>query len=514
MMVPIVEGKTLPRKDIAISADVVVIGSGAGGAVMATELAEAGLDVVVLEEGSNTTPDTYGKMRITESLRVLGREAGSSAAIPIGDTPMIGIMMGRTVGGSSTMTGGVCFRIPEVIADGWAKTEGLHDLAPDRMERHYERVEKAMSVEVVPVDMRSRATTLFDDGARKRGFALKSMRRNTSGCIGLSRCNFGCPRHAKLSVDLSYLPRARAKGARIWSDVLVDRVTHRSGRASGVVGRVLNGADGGRGSAFSVAARAVVVSAGTLHTPQILGRSGVGRLRRVLGRGLTLHPSFRVAAIFDEEVNGWDGAFQSAFSDHYEPEGITLNSAFPPLNVLAAAIPGIGRAYIDGVKQLGHLAVFGALVHDGPGGRLRRGPGREPWTFYKLAAEDRAKILRGMRIMSEIFFDVGAKQVLLPIFGQPALTSPDQLKLIEAGVPMKKIETISFHPLGSARMGIDDRRAIVSPTGETFDLPGLWVADGSIFPSSIGVNSQLPIMAMATRISENFLHSWTGSPAY
>lgn len=504
----IVEGRRLAQKDVALRCDVAIVGSGAGGAVMATELAEAGLDVLVFEEGPWTPPEVYKSLRVTDSLRRLGREAGASSAMPVGDTPVIGVMMGRTVGGSSVMTGGVCFRVPAPIAETWAKSHGLRDLAPHAMERHYRKVETAMNVGEVATEMRSRAITIFDEGAEKKGFRLKSMRRNTRGCVGHSRCNFGCPVGAKLSVDVSYLPRAFEKGARVWADCLVHRVVMKDGRAAGLTGRILNRPGSKPGSRFTVEAKAVVIAAGTLHTPQILSRSGVGRRRGVLGRGITLHPSFRVAAIFDQEMRGWDGSFQAAFSDHYEDEGITLNAAFPPLNILAAAIPGVGRAYVDGVKKLGHLSVFGALVHDGPGGRLFGRMGREPLLWYKLDPRDKEKMMRGMRIMSEIYFEAGAKQVLLPIFGAPALTSPDQLKRLDEKIPAGLIEAISFHPLGSARMGTDERSSIVQPTGETWDVPGLWVADGSIFPTSIGVNSQLPIMAMATRISETFLARW------
>ncbi len=475
---------------------------------MATELAESGLDVLVLEEGGHTPPEVYGKLRVSDSLKRLGREAGASSVVPVGDTPVIGVMMGRTVGGSSVMTGGVCFRVPPLISETWAKSYGLRELAPQSMERHYARVERAMNVTEVAPEMRSRAITVFDEGAAKKGFGLKPMRRNTRGCVGWSRCNFGCPVGAKLSVDISYLPRAFASGARLWADCLVERVVVKGGRAAGVEGRILNRAGSKPGSRFSVEAKAVVVAAGTLHTPLVLARSGVGRGRGVLGRGVTLHPSFRVAALFDEEMRGWDGSFQAAFSDYYEDEGITLNAAFPPLNIIAAGIPGVGRDYVAGLKKLGNLSVFGALVHDGPGGRLVGRFGREPLLWYRLDPEDKRKMIRAMRIMSEIYFEAGAKQVLLPIFGEPPVTSPDGLKRLDEKIPAALIESISFHPLGSARMGIDERRSIVQPTGETWDLPGLWVADGSIFPSSIGVNSQLPIMAMATRIAENFLARW------
>ena len=505
---PIVEARNLPKADVHLTADVVVVGSGAGGAVVATECAEAGLDVLVLEEGGHIRPDVYAKFNASQSLRHMGREGGTTAAMPIGDTPLISILAGRTVGGSSTMTGGVCFRVPESISDSWVKTLGLEDYSAAKMEPFYERVEKSMRVTEVPVEMWSRSTVLFAEGAAKRGIDVHPMRRNAPDCKGWSKCNFGCPEQAKLSVDLSYLPRARAHGARVWADCKVDRVITRGDRAAGVEGRLLNGRAGKPGSRFRVDARAVVIAAGSLHTPLVLARSGVGRHRGVLGRNLTLHPSFRIAAMFDEEVRGWDGAMQSAYSDTFEADGITLNGVYAPLNILAAALPGVGREWIDRVRGLGHLAAFGGMVHDEGGGRIWGEINGEPIITYKLAPRDKQRMIRGTKLLAEAFFDAGAKEVMLPRFGVGPMKSPDELKTLDEYFSAKRFECVAFHPLGTARMAQHEKAGVVQPSGETWDLPGLWVADGSIFPTSIGVNSQLPIMAMATRIATNLLQAW------
>jgi choline dehydrogenase-like flavoprotein len=146
------------------------------------------------------------------------------------------------------------------------------------------------------------------------------------------------------------------------------------------------------------------------------------------------------------------------------------------------------------------------LVHDEAGGRLWNGPGREPWLTYRMAPGDKRRFLRGIEILSEAFLASGAKELLLPIYGHPPVKTMDEVRAAVAkNPPGRLLESISFHPLGSARMSVYERDGVVRPTGESWDLPGLWIADGSIFPTSIGVNSQLPIMAMATRIAEKFL---------
>lgn len=497
----IVQGNQIAG-DLALNADAVVVGSGASGAVVARELTRAGLDVVVLEEGGYHPPQQYAQFRPTETLRHMLRLGGAQVAVGIGDTPTISVMSGRTVGGSSTVTGGVCFRIPPQVLSRWRGELGLQGYSEDELEPCYRAVEQEVGVSEVPTSMRSRSTALFAEGAELKGLAIKPTRRNTSGCLGLSRCNFGCPSEAKLSVDRTYLKDALEGGMRLYSDCLVEKVVERGGRAAGVEGRVLNGPGGSPSGTLRVRASTVVVCAGTLHTPKILRRSGVGRRSRQLGRHLTLHPGFRVGAFFDGPVEGWKGAMQSAYSDALEARGLTLIGIWLPHNVVAAALPGIGRELVDNVRQFPNLALFGGMVHDEGGGRLFNIPGREPLIVYRMARRDKERAMLGIRVLAECFFEAGAKRVVLPLFGFPPVDSPDQLAhLLDQRIPGRVVECASFHPLGSARMGPDPRSACVAPSGESFDLPGLYVADGSLFPTSIGVNSQLPIMAVATKVA-------------
>jgi choline dehydrogenase-like flavoprotein len=492
--------------------DVVVVGSGAGGAVVATICAEAGLDVVVLEEGGYYSPEEYGRFRPSESLRRLGREAGLFPVVGVGETPLISLMQGKCVGGSSVMTGGVCFRIPDPILHEWARDHGLVGLDPEAMAPHFEEVEARLHIAEVPPPLRSRSTELFVEGADRLGIPMMPTRRNTKGCEGRARCNFGCPIGAKLSVDVGYLPAARARGARVYADALVDDIRTDGRRAAGVSGRLLGGRDGRPGAKFRVDAKVVVVAAGTVHTPLLLARAGIGD-RALLGRHVTLHPAFRVAAIFDEEVRGWDGALQSVYSDHFLDDGITLVGVYSAVNVLAAAFPGVGREHLDYVRKLRSAAIFGGMIHDHGGGRVRphlsRALGREPLVTYEMAAEDRRRLVRGVGIVAEIAFAAGAREVLLPWFGVPSFRRVEDLRAAIANPPpAARMECMSFHPLGSARMGVNDRLGIVRTTGESFALEGLYVADGSVLPTSIGVNSQLPVMAVATKIARDLVDAW------
>ncbi|MBL8601862.1 MAG: GMC family oxidoreductase [Myxococcales bacterium] len=486
--------------DLDLDADVCVIGSGAGGSTVATELALSGLRVVVLEEGARVDAALHGQMRPSESLRHVWRDGALTVALGVGDSPSINVTMAKVVGGSSMVTGGVCFRIPESVGQHWASELGLAEYHPRVMEPLFEHVEKAIHVEEVPAAMRSRSTQLFAEGMLKRGVELKPIRRNTKGCNGCGRCNFGCPEVAKLSVDVSYLPRAVAAGATVYSHTWVDRVTTAGGRVTGVTGRLLQGPRGEPRGRLRVRAGRVVLAAGAWHSPGVLMRSRLGHPRWV-GRGMTLHPGFRVLGRFDAPVRGWQGALQSAYTDAFEDEGITLMGLFVPTGVLGATMPGVGREHLENAAKIGHLAMFGGIVHDKGGGSLHRIPGREPLALYRMDAEDKARIPRLLTLMAEAFFAAGAREVFLPVLGTRGMDADAFRRFDLSAVPGSRWESASQHPLGSARMGCSRENSVVDGEGRVWDVPGLYVADGSILPTSLGVNPQLAIMTTATRVA-------------
>ncbi|MEZ4224938.1 MAG: GMC family oxidoreductase [Polyangiaceae bacterium] len=498
-MTEIVSASTL-QGDLELNADVVVIGSGAGGAVVAAVLAEAGQRVVILEEGPHVPPERYGKMRPSENMRHLWRDGGLTFAIGLGDTPMINVMMGTCVGGSSVLTGGVCFRIPSHILHQWSTELGLTDLTEAKMEACFQAVERDIHVEEVPVEMRSRSTSLFVEGAERLGHPTKPVRRNTKGCKGCGRCNFGCPEQAKLSVDLTYLPRALAAGASLYADCRVEQILDRDGRATGVSGRMLAGPRRKPAGRFRVHARRVVVAAGAYASPLLLKRNDIGRHSGQVGRNLTVHPAFRVMARFDEPVRGWQGALQSAYTDAFEADRITMVGLFVPPGVLAATMPGIGHSHTRRAASIPHLSIFGGMIHDDGGGQVHEVFGR-PLMTYRMSPRDRAAVPVLMRRMAEIYFAAGAREVFLPVLGLGGIDADRMRSLDLEHVKGSQLECGSQHPLGTCRMGAVRQNSVVDPFGEAWDLKELFVADGSIIPTSLGVNPQLSIMSMAMRIA-------------
>jgi choline dehydrogenase-like flavoprotein len=496
----IVEGRALtgeaPHRD---AADVVVVGSGAGGAVVAAHLAEAGFSVIVVEEGPHVPQSVYGQMRPSESLRHLWRDAGLTMALGLGDTPVINVMMGECVGGSSVLTGGVCFRTPGAVLTEWADALGLEGLGEAAMEPYFDDVERAVHVETVPLESRSRSTTMFARGAERLGHPVRPLRRNTKGCTGCGRCNFGCPEGAKMSVDMTYLPRAVAAGARVYSDFHVERVDVKGARATGVSGTIRR-VELGERRRFVIEGRLVVLAAGAYCTPLLLARAGIGKQSGQVGRNLTLHPGFRVMARFEERIEGWKGALQGAYCHDYERERVNMVGMFVPPGVLAATMPGVGDAQGRAAADIPNLAVFGGMVHDDAGGRVHHLFGQRVVT-YRMSKRDRAAASRVLSLLGQTFFAGGAREVYLPILGERPFDADRFRALDLAAVPGRKLECTSQHPLGTARMGVSAEHAVVSPSGETWELQGLFVADGSVMPTSLGVNPQETVMAMATRIA-------------
>jgi len=481
--------------------DAIVVGSGAGGSPVAAYLAEAGWRVLVLEEGPYYSPEQYGRFRPSEILRRMWRESGMFAAFGVGDTPVIGLAAGRCVGGSSVLTGGVCFRIPAEVHDDWVRARGLSELSERAFDPVYEEVERRCHVHEVPADMRAWPSRRLVAGAESLGIKMKPTRRNTVDCQGNARCNFGCPAEAKQSVDRTFLPSALQHGARLVSDALVQRVLIEQGRAVGVEGHLLDARTGKASHRFVARAPIVVASCGTLHTPLLLMRSGLGRTSDALGRNVTLHPAVRMSAQFDEPLDGFSGSLQAVYTDQFASEGITLVGLHSPPNVLAAALPGIGAAHREIVRRMRGLSAMGGMVHDRGGGRVRPGPGREPILWYRMSPRDLLRLRRTITILGEIAFAAGARALYPPVFGVRSVQSVDELRRLEhEPMDVRRIECLAFHPLGSARMSVGPAEGVVSPTGETHEVRGLFVADGSVLPTSIGVNSQVPVMSMATRI--------------
>jgi choline dehydrogenase-like flavoprotein len=463
-----------------LRADVAVVGTGAGGAVVAKELAEAGLCVVVLEEGDWHPPQTL-TARPRDMLVELYRDAGQIATV---GSPPIVLPLGRAVGGTTLVNSGTCFRTPPRVLDAWRAGDGLD------LELDFDRVEAELNVVEVPARLAGRNAELVRRGAAALGVSGGYLRRNVRGCVGSGVCAYGCPAGAKQHAGATYVPKAIAAGAQVLTGVRVRRVhTARDGRVTGV-----------EGGGVRVQAPRVVLAAGAIHTPVLLARNGLGR--GPLGQNLSIHPATAARARFDEEVRLWDGVPQSYYVDELAGEGIMLEGIAGPPDYLAMAIPKHGEEHRELMLDARRLAQFGVMVHDSARGRVRNLLGR-PLIRYDLAPADARRFQRGMELLARIWFAAGAREVVVPIAGVPALHDGDTGPLRAARVRPRDLTLMAFHPLGTARASADPARGVLDADLQVRGTPGLYVADGAAVPTSLGVNPQITIMALATRLARH-----------
>ena len=480
------------------TADACIVGSGAGGAVVARELAAAGLRVIVLEEGGYFTRTDFTGPPM-ERVQRMYRNGGATLAF---GRPTIPVPLGKCVGGTTVVNSGTCFRTPDRVLRAWEADEGVEGADPASMAPYFDEVERAIGVRPVPWEIIGRNAEIFDRGVRALGLHGEPILRNIVGCRGCGECAFGCPSDAKQAMHLTYLPAACAAGARVYARCRAERVTMEHGRASGVEAVLLDrDTDQVRGT-LTVRAPLVVVAAGAIHTPGLLARSGVRH--RSLGRNLRVHPAVGVAGYFREELFAWRGTLQSYLVDRlHESHGIMIEVTNPVPGVSAASLPGVGPALKEGLARFRHAAAAGLFVSDTGSGRVVRLPGtRDPLMTYRLAPADARALCEGIALVAEIFFAAGAEAVHAGIAGVPELRHPNEAAALRAGAfGPAALQPTGFHPMGTARMGRDPARAVTDSWGAVRGVRGLHVADASLFPTCVGVNPQVSIMAFATRIA-------------
>jgi choline dehydrogenase-like flavoprotein len=442
-----------------------------------------------------THPTSTLTARPRESLMTLYRDAGQIATI--GDPPIV-LPLGRAVGGTTLVNSGTCFRTPPHVLDRWRADLGL-DFDLDDC---FERVEETLNVVEVPPHLAGRNAAVVRRGAQALGLSSGYLRRNVRGCVGSGVCAYGCPAGAKQHTGATYVPLAHAAGARTYTRVTATRLLLDRGRAVGVEGHT---PPGGR---VRVRADRVILAAGAIHTPVLLARNGLGG--NAVGRNLSIHPATAARARFDEEIVMWDGVPQSYHVDELASDGIMLEGIAGPPDYLAMAIPRTGPEHRELMLDARRLAQFGVMVCDTARGRVRRLLGR-PLIRYDLHPADARRFARGLELLARIWFAAGAREVVVPVTGVPALRDGDTTPLRAARVRPRDLTLMAFHPLGTARAGADPAGSVLDENLEVRGTPGLFVCDGSAVPTALGVNPQITIMALATRLARRMVSVASGA---
>ncbi len=476
--------------DRDVECDVVVVGTGAGGAVVGRELADKGHAVVFIEEGRFVRRDEFtgSSIKTHQEFYRGGLSTGNN---------LFPIFMGKLVGGSTAVNGGTSFRTPPWVMDRWCEEMRTDELTSERMEPYFRKVEGILQVEPAKRQFVGKIADVFERGCDALGYSHFTLMRNAPGCEGSGFCDFGCRTDARRSTNISYIPPALEKGSMLFTKLRADRVLIEGGRAVGI-----EGVDP-HGKTIRVRGKAVIMAGGALPTPFFLMKQGLCGGSGQLGRNLTLHPSGGLSAIFDEEIRGWESIPQGYGCDQFIKDGILLTAAQPDVNYAAVMFPFGGDRLMALMDGLSHVASFAMLIADQGTGRVLMDYDGAATVHYNLTPKDVARYKQALIHMSRICWAAGAKRVLPSIFGWPSLDSrKDQKRFEEARLSASDLLLTSYHPLGTCRMGHDPKKSVVDMNHQAHELPGLFIVDGSTVSGPLGVNPQLTIMALATRAAD------------
>jgi choline dehydrogenase-like flavoprotein len=505
---------TLPiERDTTLECDVVVIGSGAGGGVVAGVLAAAGRSVVVLEKGPN--PGSRDMTQIEgDMLGSLYLEGGlimtQSGSMPV--------LAGSCLGGGTVINYTTSFPLPDATRQEWDEVSGLSLFTSQRFTDSFDRVSARVNVGTRWTTP-GRRDELLEQGLRSLGWHVDLMPRNVTDCkegLECGFCGYGCRHGAKNSTARTYLSDAAAAGARLVVGCEVERVLSEAGRASGVEASV-EGPDGSR-YRLTVRARVVVAAAGGIHTPAVLKRSGLAN--RNVGRHLRLHPATAVMGVFPDRVNPWEGSLQTRYSDQFADQDDGYGAKFetaPAHFTLAASAFGwqSARQFREDVAGLGYSGLCGVLLRDRDPGRVVVGRDGRPRVHYELSRFDARHVREAVRGAAQVLAAAGAQEIFT-LQTPPARVKTSERGWLdrltaaadERGYRYCRMSYITFHQLASARMGRSPADSVVGESGEAHELRGLYVADGSAFPTSSGVNPMLTIMAVADHVARAIRDGW------
>jgi choline dehydrogenase-like flavoprotein len=499
--------------------DVAIVGTGAGAGITAELLTAAGLDVVLIEEGPLRSSRDFRQLE-AEAYPQLYQESASRKT----RDKAIAILQGRCVGGSTTVNWTSSFRTPAATLAYWGQHFGLPQFSDAAMSPWFRQAEERLSIGpwLVPPNANN---DKLRQGAARLGIPAAAILRNVKGCWNLGSCGMGCPTNAKQSMLVTTLPAALDRGARLLVQTRAERLEISNGAVRAVLCTpvALNGAVASA-QRIRVNARHVVVAGGAINSPALLLRSGTPDPHQRLGRRTFLHPVVASVAVFDEAIEGWNGAPQTIYSDHFldvdaidGPIGYKLEA--PPLHPVIASttLPGFGPEQTAALKDLPRSHALLALMRDGfhdqsPGGRvLLQGDG-SPVLDYPLTDFVMDGARRALLSMAEIQFAAGA-QTVVPVheLAHAAKTWAEAKAQIQA-LPMKPLLTrvLSAHVMGGCGIAGRAELGVVRPDGRHWQLDNLSVHDGSLFPTSIGANPQLSVYGLTTLLATQLARQLSG----
>jgi choline dehydrogenase-like flavoprotein len=461
-------------------ADVLIVGSGAGGAVTAAMLARAGRDVTVLEEGPWVEPEATEPFSLQEMVAKY-RHGGSCAAL---GRPAIAYAEGRCVGGSTEINSGLYHRLPDELAEEWQHSYAIDEFGPAALARYAERIEEELTVSRLP-GAPPASSAVLERGATKLGWRSVEFSR-------VFRYEQG-GRAVKQTMLRTFLPRAIEAGARVLPNTRVRRLVHDRGRVTGAV--VESG-----GETTLVRANDVFVCAGATQTPALLQRSGI---RRNIGSGLKMHPTVKIAARFPSLIDHGDVPMHRV--TEFAP-GLTIGGSASRRGHVALALADSSADYADALANWEHVAVYYAAIRSEGSGRILALPGlRAPLVTYNLTEGDMSRLARALVHLGEVLLAAGATELYPSVTDGGVARSADDLGQWWDALTRNRANLMTVHLTSTVRIGEDRSRTGADSFGRVWGFENLRVNDASLLPDAPGVNPQGTIMAIAARNCDQFL---------
>jgi len=484
--------------------DVLVVGSGAGGAVLAAGLVAQGLDVVMLEAGGYHTRRDFDLDEGRAYPMLYQDRGGRSTA-----DGAITVLQGRSVGGSTTVNWTTCFRTPPRILEHWASRHGIDGLDEATLAPHFEAVERRLSISQWPESLSNANNQALLDGCRSLGWEATPLRRNVQGCASSGYCGVGCPVDGKQAMHVTYLPDAVADGLRLYSDVHVDTLTIEGDRVTGARGVVMR-----RGTAqrtevpVRVRAKVVALCGGAINSPGVLLRSDLDDNGRV-GRRTFLHPVVAVPGRYAHRIDPFYGTPQSIGSHEHVDRGPDRYGFFletaPMQPMLASGNLGMGAVLHELMSELPYLSGLLGLHVDGliegdEGGTVRLDGAGRPVLVYPVSPAIAEAMRASHEALARVHFAAGANRVLTLHREFLQLDGPADLpSLATRAYGAHEHAIFSAHQMGGCAMGPDPATSVVDTEHRHHRVANLFVVDGSVLPTSLGVNPSQTIYGLAHR---------------
>ncbi len=491
------------QKDLHLSADLCVVGTGAGGSPVVWEAVKKGHSVLVLEAGSFWRPKDFSQLEHEMFPRLYHDKAGRTTS-----DRAIQVHQGKGVGGSTLHNINLCKTIPEVIFKQWKDEQGLQHLSWKTLTGLYEEIRQRLSIAPVAPTLRNDNNKLLEKACHALKYKGGALQHNRVGCAGSGFCELGCPLDAKQNALKMLIARAVREGGTILADTWASRLLCKGRKVHGLEAWVRHPATGKKQARVTIEAKAFCISASATGTPTLLQRSEIPDPYNLVGSRLFLHPGAAIAGVFSQTLESWRGIPQSYECTEFLEFGkdsrkrVWILPAFAHPVGVSSILSEFGADHAAFLKDYPRMASFSAMLHDETCGSVRPKGDFGVSIEYWMNASDREQLRLGLQECTRLMLAAGAIKALVPLAVTHTLTKASEIEPFfrKLKIQQHQLALNAVHPMGSVWMGDKEQKSCVNSQGRYHHLDNLFVADTSLFPSSLGVPPQWTTYALGTHI--------------